>query len=137
MSVNPGYFRWIVLMSLLAMARPAVAETPPPQVGNAQSSANAGTSSGSARVVAGLLWGAAAVAVGTGTYLAISKGRAVGGCVEGGGCTSESNLVTLGLGLDVAGGALAMIGTFLWFDVPQTGTRVAVGPSALFLSGTF
>jgi hypothetical protein len=113
---------------------PAVG-APAAATGGAQAPATTSGSGGS-RVAAGIVLGGAAVALGIGTFLAVSNNRSIGGCTAA-GCAQESNLVPIGLGLDLAGASLAMVGAFLWFNTPQTTASVALTRSGLVLRGVY
>jgi hypothetical protein len=124
------------LLLALWAARPALAdEAAPPAPMAVQPTLPPAPSSGPAggsRVAGGILVGAGALAIGVGGYLALSKDRRVGG--PG---TDESSFVPVGIGIGMAGAAMAMFGSFLWLSAPDSSTRVAVVPSGLVVSGSF
>jgi hypothetical protein len=124
------------LLLTLWAARPALADEIAPAAPTAVRPilppALSSGSDGGSRVAGGILMGAGALAIGVGSYLALSKDRRVGG--PG---TDESSLVPVGIGIGMAGAAMAMFGSFLWLSAPNSSTRVAVVPSGIVMCGSF
>ena len=135
----------VVVLSSVLVSRQALADAatavpaappssgmPPALPPTSAASSNQTSSAGSdSKVAAGILLGLGAVAVGVGAYVGISHDKPINSLGE------QSNLQVVGAGVAMGGVVLAMVGTYLWLRVPQTGTVVAVNPTGLVFSRSF
>ena len=102
----------------------STSSSPPPK--------GSGSSTTNSRVLAGVILGAAAVAIGVGAALAIANDKRIG---DAG--VNEPDTVPIGLGIGFSGLVLGMIGTMLWFNAPKTGTQVVILPDRLVFARSF
>lgn len=127
--------RLATLMGLLVLSARAYADQPDPRPSGGlptppipplvQPAPALSPPTGHSRVTAGVVLGSGVLAIAAGTTIALAA-------------TSDwGSPNRLGLGIACAGVPLAMVGTMLWFNVPQSGTQVRVGPSSLIIAGRF